>query len=217
MKKNGFVSNLTNRLRKWLGWCPEAPEPKGFRKFEGWFFTQFSIFGTRPVKIGLLTSLVIQIVTYIFATEAIITPITRILESQGRYYQGSYSDLGALFSIVLVVSLVLFVSSAIAGYMTGKVTSRLRQGFIVGSVSLLIGALVGIPISSYYWLLYPIPTINGGLTISGLIMSLIMTFLGFLFFGGVGGTIGQVLGRKTVLSCISPTDTHYDDNRKREI
>ena len=204
MRKAGFISNLINNPKEWSGRCPEVPEPKGFRKFEGWFFTQFSIFGMRPVQIGLLTSLVIQIITYIFAIEAITTPFTRILESQGRYYQGSYSDLGALFSIVLAVSLVLFVSSALAGYVTGKVTSRLRQGFAVGMVNLFVGGLIGIPISSYYQLLYPIPTIHGGLTISGLIM----TFLGFLFFGGVGGVVGQVLGRKRPLSCILSTDTH---------
>jgi len=30
MRKIGFISNLRNNLGKWLLWCPEKPEPKGF-------------------------------------------------------------------------------------------------------------------------------------------------------------------------------------------
>ena len=30
MRKIGFISNLGNNLRKWLLWCPEKPEPRGF-------------------------------------------------------------------------------------------------------------------------------------------------------------------------------------------
>jgi len=30
MRKTRFISNLRNNLGKWLLWCPEKPEPKGF-------------------------------------------------------------------------------------------------------------------------------------------------------------------------------------------
>jgi hypothetical protein len=210
MKKLDFFSNLFYTLKMRLGWCPEAPEPRGFWKFIGLPFVYVPVFKVRLVQAGLIIGLSIQTLSSIIGTIYFLPQFLVLIEKILIEPSGSpppIEFLSAFFSIIpgfFILTSMPFVSSFIAGYTVGKVSSKLRYGMIIGIANLLLGTLISYGIgysnaSSFYTLyesLFNMGVVSS-VSLIDIIGSWIRSALVLLASGGGGGAIGQLLGLRS--------------------
>lgn len=206
MKNLGFASTLIDRLRKWLGWCPDAREPKGLLKLVRLPFVYVPIFKERYVQVGLAIGVSIYVILSTVYTSYIaprfFTLIEKIVGSEGSLPpEEALSVLFSLIPFMIILLIIPFMSNIIAGYTVGKVSKKLRYGIIIGITNMLLGLLASYVISYSYAQSFSMMygnIFNQGVVSSSSIIdkvvSLVRTYLSVLASAGGGGAIGQLLG-----------------------
>ena len=206
MKKSSFISNLIRNLKKWLGWCPEAPEPTGFRKFVNPLLVYIPVFNVRLVQLGLIIGVLMQTIVSILVTVYVaptfLALIERVLISPGSFPpEEAVLIIFSLFPIVMLLTSIIVVSSGIAGYMVGKNFTKFRYGIIVGITNILLGYLVIFIISYLYitpsfYAMYD-KLLNLGIvsnpSITDIVVGRIQQSFILLAMGGGGGVVGQFI------------------------
>ena len=204
-KALSFISNVINNIRKWLGWCPEAPEPKGLRKLVRLPFVYVPVFKARLVQVGLIIGVSVQALVSVLGTVYVgpvfVALVEKLVESEGSLPpEEALSALFSLIPFVMILGSIPFVSSGMAGYTVGRTSPKLRYGIIIGITNILLGSLVSSVIGFFYvhsfYTMYE-KLLNLGLapsmSIVDIVLGWVRTSLFLLALGGGGGAAGQLL------------------------
>jgi hypothetical protein len=143
MKNLGFVSTLANRLRKWLGWCPETPKLVDDQKTAS---SSFALGKPRliavPVALTAGYCLVASAIEYVYVND-VMSVLYPSPYNQEQYYL--YGFVTCILKLLLDIILLFAVS-----YFVGKKLD-LKYDLVSIIISLFLGSLiVYVPFEIYF-------------------------------------------------------------------